>query len=82
MPRDPYVEVGPLLLFPERMRNIDHVAGIGVRRLERRSSFPIPTPPPLGSRDIYDYLNVVQDLKNIKNVKGCRDRMPKTRQTR
>ena len=39
------------------MRNNDHVAGIGVRRLERRSSFPIPTPPPLGSRDIYDLLN-------------------------
>ena len=57
MSRDPYVEVGPLLLFPARMRNKDHMAGIGVRRLERRSSFPIPTPPPLGLRDVYDLLN-------------------------
>ena len=24
----------------------------------------------------------VQDLKNIKNVKGCRDGMPKSKQTR
>ena len=25
---------------------------------------------------------VLQDLKNIKNVKGCRDGMPKSMQTR
>ena len=27
-------------------------------------------------------INIKQDLKNIKNVKGCRDGMPKTMQTR
>ena len=28
------------------------------------------------------YLSIVQDLKNIKNIKGCRDGMPKSMQTR
>ena len=27
-------------------------------------------------------LVIIQDLKNIKNVKGCRDGMPKSMQTR
>ena len=34
-----------------------------------------------GTTDIYTYLTI-KDLKNIKNVKRCRDGMPKSMQTR
>ena len=30
----------------------------------------------------YSNPRTIQDLKNIKNVKGCRDGMPKSMQTR
>ena len=35
-------------------------------------------------KDIYTWIQclAIQDLKNIKNVKGCRDGMPKSMQTR
>jgi len=45
---------------PFSMRSKDHVTGIGVRRIELESSFPILTPPSTwGSRDRrrYDLLN-------------------------
>ena len=34
------------------------------------------------STTVESIIIVLQDLKNIKNVKGCRDGMPKSMQTR